>query len=238
MGLDRKALALSGVEHLYWLHFRTLEPFIINHLSKGKAPLLDLGCGNKPYRKHYPQGEAVGADVSQSSLGCVDVIIEPGSPLPFADATFQTILCTQVLEHVDDPHLLISEAARLLRPEGKMILTVPFIWELHERPHDFLRFSEYWLSKYLSEAGFELELLERQGGDLATVGQLICLSLAVRQIHMPRWMQKLYNRFWAFLDRRSHTDCMPLNYGIVCVKSHAATPEPDASATDSKAEAA
>jgi SAM-dependent methyltransferase len=220
MALDRKARALSGSDHLYWLHFRTLEPFIIDQLGKASAPLLDLGCGNKPYKEYYPPGEVVGADVSQSSLGCVDVIIQPNGPLPFADGSFESILCTQVLEHVEDPHLLIQETCRVLRPGGKMILTCPFIWELHERPHDFLRFSEYWLTKYLTEAGFEVEALHRQGGDLATVGQLICLSLAVRQIHMPRWLQKWYNRFWAYLDRKSHTECMPLNYGIICVKGH------------------
>jgi SAM-dependent methyltransferase len=219
--LDRKAQALSMSDHLYWLHFRTLEPFILSQLQQARAPLLDLGCGNRPYRKYYPAGEAVGADVVQSSLGCVDVLIEPTRRLPLQDEYFETVLCTQVLEHVEDPHNLLAEAHRVLRPGGRMILTCPFIWELHERPHDYLRFSEYWLTRNLADKGFEIQVLERQGGDLATIGQLICLSLAVRQIHLPRFLQKLYNRFFAFLDRRSPSQCMPLNYGIAGVKGQA-----------------
>ena len=218
MTLDRKTQALTGTDHLYWLHFRTLEPFILSALQQCQGPLLDLGCGNKPYQAHYPQGENVGADVVQSSLNCVDVVLTPGEPFPFDDARFGAILCTQVLEHVEDPHLLLRECQRILRPDGQLILTCPFIWELHERPHDFLRFSEYWLRKELIHAGFEVTTLERQGGDLATIGQLIALALAVRQIHLPKLLQKVFNRFWAFLDRRSPTDAMPLNYGIIATK--------------------
>jgi hypothetical protein len=70
----------------------------------------------------------------------------------------------------------------------------------------------------LQKMGFHLEVLERQGGDVATVGQIICLLLAVRQVHLPRWVQKLYNKVFAFLDRKSYTQCMPLNYGLVGVK--------------------
>jgi SAM-dependent methyltransferase len=216
--LDRKSQALSMADHLYWLHFRTLEPFILSQLRKAKAPLLDLGCGNRPYKPYYPAGIAIGADLVQSSTGCVDVVIESRGKLPFEDHYFESILCTQVLEHVEDPYHLLREAHRVLKPGGKMILTCPFIWELHERPHDYLRFSEYWLTKNLQETGFTIEVLERQGGDLATIGQLICLTLAVRQIHMPKLLQKIYNKFWAFLDRKSPTQCMPLNYGLIAVK--------------------
>jgi SAM-dependent methyltransferase len=223
--LERKSQAVSMADHLYWLHFRTLEPFILAQLAQSKAPLLDLGCGNRPYKCHYPEGVALGADIVQSSTGCVDVVLESCGKLPFEDNYFQTILCTQVLQHVENAYHLLHEAHRVLRPGGKMILTCPFIWELHERPHDYLRFSEYWLTKNLCDTGFALELLERQGGDLATIGQLICLMLAVRQIHMPKFLQKVYNKLWAYLDRKSPTQCMPLNYGILAVKTSSAVAE-------------
>lgn len=219
--LDRKRQAISRTDHPCWLHYRTLEPFILSQLARCRAPLLDLGCGNRPYRDHYPPGLTVGADVQQSSLGCVDVILDDSAPLPFADAAFETVLCSQVLEHVEDPCRLLAETCRVLRPGGRLILSCPFIWALHERPHDYLRFSEYWLRKAVAEAGFSVEVLEPQGGDFATIGQLICLTLDARRIHLPRLVQKIYNRFWAFLDRRSPSQHMPLNYGIVCIKTTA-----------------
>jgi SAM-dependent methyltransferase len=217
--LERKTEALSPPDHLCWLHYRVLEPFIIAQLRQSRTPLLDLGCGNRPYRDYYPKGQTVGADVAQSPMGCVDVLIEPGGGLPLPDDAFETVLCTQVLEHVEDPYRLLAEAHRVLRPGGRLILTCPFIWELHERPHDYLRFSEYWLQNTLTETGFELEVVQRQGGDLATIGQLICLSLDARGIHLPRFLQRLYNRFWDYLDRKSPTERMPLNYGLACVKA-------------------
>src|SRR4051794_21351177 len=114
MALDRKNHALSPVDHLYWLHFRTLEPFILKQLERSTAPLLDVGCGNKPYRSHYPAGEAIGADLAQSSGNCVDVMLDGCGSFPFPDSRFATVLCTQVLEHVDDPYGFIRESCRVL----------------------------------------------------------------------------------------------------------------------------
>src|SRR5436305_5366353 len=101
--LERKTQALSPPDHLYWLHFRTLEPFILSQLQQARAPLLDLGCGARPYKPYCPPGESVGADVVQASNGAVDVLIKPGEPLALQDDYFETILCTQVMEHVEDP---------------------------------------------------------------------------------------------------------------------------------------
>jgi SAM-dependent methyltransferase len=170
----RKSEALSPKEHLYWLHYRTLEPFIIESLGRSSAPFLDLGCGGRPYRPFCPAG-TVGADVSQNATGSVDVIITPAQRLPFDSSSFAGVLCAQVLEHVPDPVMLLDEICRILRHGGQLILTCPFVWELHEEPHDYLRFTKYWLAQNLENAGFSRTKIIPQGGDIAMIGQCILL---------------------------------------------------------------
>jgi SAM-dependent methyltransferase len=153
--LARQSSHSTGFGHIYWLHYRTLEPFLQAELRSCSAPLLDLGCGNRPYSALYPQGEAIGVDVVQSSNRVVDVIVNDASSLPFPDGRFATVLCTQVLEHVPRPGEVLKEAFRLLLPRGRLVLTCPFVWELHEEPHDYLRFTPYWLQRTLKEIGFD-----------------------------------------------------------------------------------
>jgi SAM-dependent methyltransferase len=214
--LTRKSVPLTGPEHLFWLHYRTLEPFIHQHLLQAEAPLLDLGCGSKPYRSLYPKGECIGADVFKGAD--VDIQIEAGKQLPFEDERFACVFSTQVLEHVYDANLLLSEAFRVTKPGGKLILTVPFVWELHEEPHDFLRFTRYWLEARLKELGYLSVVIVPQGGDIAMIGQSILLVMARRGWHFPRFFQKVFNRVFSRLDRLSNSNNFPLNYGVVAIK--------------------
>ncbi len=61
--------------------------------------------------------------------------------IPLEDGSFDTVLMTEVLEHLEEPARGLAEAGRLLRPGGKLILTTPFMWPLHEEPRDFFRYS-------------------------------------------------------------------------------------------------
>ena len=75
--------------------------------------------------------------------------------LPIDDASFDFVLCTEVLEHVIDPARACAEVRRILRREGGTLVTVPFVGELHEEPHDYRRFSSHGIERLLAEAGFE-----------------------------------------------------------------------------------
>jgi SAM-dependent methyltransferase len=95
-----------------------------------------------------------------------------GSKFPFEDATFDSVICSQVLEHVFEPDFFISEICRVLKPGGKVMLTVPFIWDEHEQPYDFARYSSFGLVHLLGKAGFRILHHEKIGGDYSTIFQL------------------------------------------------------------------
>jgi SAM-dependent methyltransferase len=134
-----------------------------------KGKVLDLGCGNQPYRPYLTQVERyVGLDYPPSRES-MDARVKPdvfgdGRELPFADDSFEGVLCSQVLEHVDQPDTVIRELARVLKPGGTAIISVPFFYNLHMEPDDYYRFSPYALKSLLARHGLVVRDLRGQGG--------------------------------------------------------------------------
>lgn len=141
-----------------------------------RGMLLDLGCGRKPYRALVGENVKrwVGLDKPVTYSGRPDAdACGNGLALPFRAATFDTVLCTQVLEHVSRPHVLLDEVCRVLRPAGHLILSAPQTNPLHEVPHDYFRFTRYGLQYLAEQAGLRVVRLENFGGALACLGQLL-----------------------------------------------------------------
>lgn len=91
--------------------------------------------------------------------------------LPFADGRFDTVLCTDTLEHLEDPEAAIREANRVLAPGGKAIYTVPLFWHIHEAPRDFFRFTRHGLQHLFETAGLEVLEVEPLTGFTAMAAQ-------------------------------------------------------------------
>jgi SAM-dependent methyltransferase len=120
--------------------------------------VLDVGCGRKPYRELVPAARYVGLDVDSPvtrALGTADLFYD-GGKFPLADAAFDGVLCSEVLEHVFTPEVFLGEIHRVLRPGGHLLLTVPFVWDEHEQPYDFARYSSFGLRALLERTGFEI----------------------------------------------------------------------------------
>jgi SAM-dependent methyltransferase len=140
------------------------------------ALVLDVGCGLRPYEKYFAQGVYTGIDVPQS--GRMDDGKKPdyefdGVNIPFADCHFDSVLCTEVLEHAVDPDALLKEICRVLKPEGTLFLTVPFMWGLHELPYDFRRFTSEGIRVAVEKAGLKLLKFEKLNSGISAIHMLI-----------------------------------------------------------------
>jgi SAM-dependent methyltransferase len=217
--LARLSKYQTDLNDQYYLHYRKLFADLEKAAVFAHGALLDIGCGNKPYEKMF-QGKIssyTGCDVMQSSEQKVDIICS-ATALAVADASCDTVLCTQVIEHVADHRALLREANRVLRSNGVLILSGPMYWPLHEEPHDFFRFTEHGLRWLLEQAGFENINIVPNGGKWSLCGQVLLHCLAGTRFYKRR-VVRLINRFFAHLDDRYPDTKNTLNYVVIARKS-------------------
>jgi len=137
--------------------------------------VLDVGAGDAPYRELFDHCDYRTSDWDQSPHERVSEIdfLAPAETLPIDDQSADAVLCTQVLEHVARPGVVLGELARVLRPGGSLFLSVPFVWELHELPRDFWRFTPASLDQLLNDAGFEDVSIRARTDCFTTLAQLM-----------------------------------------------------------------
>jgi SAM-dependent methyltransferase len=128
------------------------------------ARVADVGAGDAPYRELFEHVEYVTVDWEMSpheGAGNVDIAASADA-IPVPDASFDSVLLTQVLEHVPEPARVLAEQHRILRPGGSLFVTAPLVWELHEMPYDYFRYTAPGLESLLRSAGFdEIEVTPR-----------------------------------------------------------------------------
>lgn len=182
---------LAGLRHRLtrsWVHPRRLggwylERAVLRALPPGKplGRVLDIGCGRRPYEALL---RARGADYLGLDLPGRDTgeqgpdIVGDACSLPFRAGIADTIVCTEVLEHVPEPEQLLRELRRVIADNGTLILSAPFFEPLHEEPYDFTRYTAYGLQAFVKRAGFHLCRIERRGGWWSvTLGSLVGQAL-------------------------------------------------------------
>lgn len=161
----------------YWCRKR-IDDAIEFASSNAKGVLLDIGCGRKPYKELFAPfvDEHIGLEYSPESVyrGCDANIFGDAMKLPFGDETIDTILCTEVLEHLPNPEVAISEFSRVLRPNGIIITTAPFFYPIHDT-WDFFRYSPDGLATLMKQKGLEIELVKPLSGTGVTLALLFNL---------------------------------------------------------------
>lgn len=186
---------------------RQCRPFI-------KGRLLDVGCGQRPYEKTFFAGadQYIGCDYL-SDRSRPDVVCS-ALDLPFPDDSFDTVVSTEVLEHVPNPQRALREMHRVLKPGGFLILSTPQYWPRHEVPYDFFRYPYDGLLHLVKESGLETQKVFNRGRSYAYLGQVI------QHIH-PVGMKAvtwLINRFFLWCDRRLKHDALTLGWTVVARK--------------------
>lgn len=199
-----------------------LKPLLREHC---RGRVLDAGAGRGAYRDLLLNHADVyvGMDVGMNRGLAV---LGDAQRLPFGDDAFDTVFCSQVLEHVPEPWLALAEFRRVLKPEGKLILSVPHISWLHNEPHDYYRYTNHGLVFLLHRAGFRCELLVPAGGLLSLLGHILSTVL-INITFGTSWLHRLsmagnrgFVRLVAFCDRRiEKKKIFALNYVVVAGKN-------------------
>ena len=188
-----------------------------------EGELLDVGCGQSPFYLLF----------SHRTSGYVktDMLTSPGKPdifsdiiaLPFKDESFDTILCTHVLEHVYDPFCAFNEMKRALRRGGVIIIGTPLIYWIHEAPVDYLRYTKYFYQRIAKMYDFEITYLKEIGGiisvfvDMLSKG-IILFSLKSRYLSFFKYISFLLQDIgWVVIDKILRRDfAVPIiNLGYV-----------------------
>jgi SAM-dependent methyltransferase len=139
-----------------------------NLRQHARGYLLDLGCGKVPlfeaYKAYVSRTMCVDWGNTLHKNEHLDLEHDLTRPLPFEDGTFDTLILSDVLEHIPQPEALFKEMARVLAPQGKILMNTPFYYWLHERPHDYYRYTEFALRRFVEISGLQLVKIEVIGG--------------------------------------------------------------------------
>jgi 2-polyprenyl-3-methyl-5-hydroxy-6-metoxy-1,4-benzoquinol methylase len=168
------------------LQVATVARFLRPAMQDLKGQVLDVGAGESPWRSSLPSDVTYrGLDIKTAETfgmgaNVADVDYYDGEIFPYDDNSFDGVLCIEVLEHTPNPALLLHEIARVLRPNGRLLLTVPWSARRHHVPYDFHRFTRERLQQLIAKAGFvEIQISER-GSDISSIAN----KLIVRTMHL------------------------------------------------------
>jgi len=162
-----------------------------------KGAVLDFGCGRKPYRSIFTNvSEYIGVDFENEGHPHenedIDVFYD-GKSLPFESEQFDVVFSSEVFEHVENLDEMIKELHRVLKPGGKLLVTVPFVYMEHEMPYDFRRFSINGLASFLKNNGFTVLEQHKSTKDIETLFQVIAFNIYSFYLNQNKYIKLLLN---------------------------------------------
>ena len=153
---------------------------VAKRYDRSGKKLIDIGSDTSPYRKIFKNVHYFTLDIKQNNTKTIAFAIDLDQGMQkIANDSFDYMLCTQVLEHLQKPHLFFSESARILKKNGRIFLTTNFIYPIHMAPHDHFRFTKFGLITLGEKNGFVIEHIKPQGGIFHVLSYIIS-SLPIR----------------------------------------------------------
>jgi len=139
---------------------------VARNLPTGSS-ILDAGAGESVYRRFFSHCDyrAIDLAVGESRWDYSNLdYVGPLHAMPIDDETFDAVLCTQVLEHVEWPRESVKEMHRVLKRGGRLFLTVPMAQGEHQVPYDFFRYTSFGIRSVCRSAGFREVTVTPFGG--------------------------------------------------------------------------
>jgi SAM-dependent methyltransferase len=188
--LTDKYLSRTPFSAGYWTR-TLLDEAIVSHANLAHGVLLDVGCGLKPYEQIFAPhvDRYVGIEYSPESgfRGNRADFCGDAAALPLRDNSVDTILCTEVMEHVPNPEQTIAEFSRVLRKNGVLIVTAPFFYPVHDT-YDFFRYSPDGIAVIMKRHGLTVEFVKSLSGGGRTLAAMINMYWYDMGFTWTKWM--------------------------------------------------
>lgn len=225
--LDKELIDLNQRKYFSAALYVNADMITQSIVQYAKGKLIDVGCGEMPLKKTamgvVEQYDTFDIEERVKGVSFVGSILDMNM---IKNGSYDTVLCFSVLEHIRDPFRALDELARILKPGGVLIMTVPHLFRLHEEPHDYFRFTHYALQFMLKERNFDIIQLDRCGTLLSFLAHqwstvFVCLFWRIpllKQIifFLNKW---LFVIPLATLDRiLSPKSKLPLGYLVIARK--------------------
>lgn len=160
--------------HPFFFIRKEIYNFIKENAELFSGKLLDFGGGSKPYQSLFPQIKDYKSIEVESDKEDINAdYIYDGKRIPFEDNYFESIICTEVFEHIEDINFTLIELKRVLKPGGLILITTPFMCIEHEMPNDFRRLSLNGVLSLMNSNGFEVIKKKKFLNNVLTIFQLI-----------------------------------------------------------------
>jgi SAM-dependent methyltransferase len=159
----------------YYFARKGLAKHIADLAASVTGKTLDVGCGSKPYIQLYGSSEYVGLEIDtpENRLSKNADYFYDGENFPFPDGEFDSLVANEVFEHVFNPSRFLEETARVLKLNGFVLMTIPFVWDEHEQPYDFARYSSFGIRALLEQHGFSVLEQRKSMDDIRVIFQLL-----------------------------------------------------------------
>ena len=188
---------------------------ILEQLLKGskRGKVIDIGAGTLAFKSYLEAkfDNYLSCDITAKDEFPLDFIANAES-LPLPSETIDCVFLSAVLEHCPEPKNILNEIHRVLKPDGKLILTVPHIHHIHGEPHDYYRFTRYGLEHLLTKADFQSISVYPVGGAVSYLSTVISTGVvSLLSFHriltaMIYWLNKLWVRITYSVDRKLDTN--------------------------------
>ncbi|MDO8515572.1 MAG: methyltransferase domain-containing protein [bacterium] len=177
-------------------NFTKTKEFIAYASKYIKGSTIDLGAGSAKYRSIIEGRSSKYLTFDVSSGDRIDVVGDI-QKLPFKENNFDTIICTQVLEHVKKPWLAVKEMYRVIKPNGYSLVTVPFMLPYHAHPNDYFRYTREGLVSIFEDAGFKIINCQYYGSIFMVISEMIHFNLfnpyKKHKLNLPQIMLVIEN---------------------------------------------